>query len=547
MRYRQTVMCWLASIVLVAGMLAGCAQTAHAPDPGNAVLRAGQGLVVVSLTSNSPRLDHVSHLRVQRLSNGKPNGEYWNLPRSSADLSIDTALFIGAVPAGDYELLGYGYPSEFRARDVDFNRREDQPQRASLSFKVEPDGMADLGRLVMTTVPVGGGIMVGRSGVVPSNQNLLRRIGSGYADSLASRSGTSWIGPDAMKEVEKVARSAPTGISMPVKMDNAVIMPARMGSILLRLDDGGWSVLQFDELLTFSSVLPGELPDVALVGVGEFGLFVKLASGQSVLTPVDPGDLPVGKYALIDGNAQDGWRIAVERGQELQFFHSHALEAGQWKQIHSQSLVGGLWGDRIRYWVWRSKDGIGYATSNGTLHLLRSGSVDWETYPGPIPGSFDRLNVNPDGSIGILTRPLGVGDVGGLIAAGYLFDLEGRKWKKINAPSTQKLDAPQKAADGTLFYRAFDVTFSQRLMQLFKSRNGGETWEVVPRDWMPIEDSDGGGYYDKIADETWPQMKLRVLESGALLYVFQGVHGKYAVGHSSDGGTTWKLEYRNMQ
>jgi hypothetical protein len=62
--------------------------------------------------------------------------------------------------------------------------------------------------------------------------------------------------------------------------DGSVAVASRLGTVLMRSQQGRWRALRAPGLESVLCVLPVDLPDAELVAVGEFGTLLRKARGS---------------------------------------------------------------------------------------------------------------------------------------------------------------------------------------------------------------------------------------------------------------------------
>jgi hypothetical protein len=262
-----------------------------------------------------------------------------------------------------------------------------------------------------------------------------------------------------------------------------------------------------------------DLPDANLIAVGEFNTILRKPPGGNALLPVDPGDLPPGNLLFIDGSQKTGWYVAQQSGKEVTVFHSAQLESGHWEALRKESVGVSFWSGANSFWIWRTPSGLGYAVSEGRIHLLDYATNTWKDAHGPGTDRLLGIVHNPGGSYGVLTSP--GGGFGGIFAGDYLSRDNASTWQAIKSDFKVKIAPPSETPDGTLLIQG--GVFSNA--ELHASKDGGATWSSLSN--FPLTGS------------------LSVFPSGGLLAV-QETYGVFSVAYSSDGGKSWKYEYSNF-
>lgn len=164
------------SVAVLLAVLAGCASVSVATDPLTLPAGANQSPVVVSITANTGEVQGFTTMTVHLVPpKGRENDtpQYFVLERRAPEMARDTALFVGALPPGDYEFSAL---SDTRTNKI---LRLNNGSKLLGTFPVEAGKPADLGRLIVT--PVNSRIVFGRSARIASNTLLLERASPQHA------------------------------------------------------------------------------------------------------------------------------------------------------------------------------------------------------------------------------------------------------------------------------------------------------------------------------------------------------------------------------
>ncbi|MES2296462.1 MAG: hypothetical protein V4582_05435 [Pseudomonadota bacterium] len=485
-----------APLLALLALAASCAPGARAAAPQQ------QGWIALSVSANSTFLPPLRRLLLRRLDGkGAPVAA---LERVAPDHGQDTALFAGALPAGEYALVGLQDGAgvlRVALADNALNRLG--------TLRVAPRQPADLGRLVLTAM--NERTVFGRSAHALSNLALLRRLAPAlaprFAPALAPRragdAASGWSAPrPATDNVEDYALVRPVGARCPSMLaDGRLVVASGLGSVLQRSPQGHWRVLHASTIESLNCLLALDWPDTTLVAVGAHGSFQRLPAGAATLLPADPGDLPPGDLLSIGGSAAAGWYLLHRNGARLTIYHSAALFGGHWQALHVDQE-----GAQAQPWTWRSATGMGYARASGAIVQLDFASGVCITRMAP-----ERL-------AGIAARP-----DGGLAALGersgnaYLAGAGAHDWQTLAAPPAALRGPPQASATALL------------------AAAGG----------MLYTSADQGGHWQQLgqfADDS----SLLAVPGGPLLEVHAGRSGLFYLRASGDGGATWRTEYSNF-
>ena len=291
----------------VALLLSIGAPLAHARPLSEGPLEANEGIVLLSVTGNTARVHQFSQVWIRPIKDESTRGRRKNqiLGNFAAGLARDTALFVGAVPAGEYALEQF-YSEQ---GTIFFG---DGAKELLGTVRVEAGTVADLGRLIVT--PLNTSVITGRSAIVTSNLDLVRRFAPENAAHLDLEFVPGWTSPRTEADtVEEYAMDRPVGADAPVELPSGeIVVASRLGTLLVRTTDGAWHPVRTGKLESLLWVMPlagGERGSEApwLVAVGELDTLATI-TGTGTVTPLDTGDLPHGNLLFIDGNETAGLR-----------------------------------------------------------------------------------------------------------------------------------------------------------------------------------------------------------------------------------------------
>lgn len=491
-------------------------------DPLRAPPTAIESAVVLSVSSNTTDVRSIDEITLRRVTAATPKhpmentlGNHFVLNQVARGMARDTTLFIGVLPAGEYEFVRFTDTSTKKYVDL-----HEASQKRLGRFTVTGGRSIDLGRLIIT--PVNTHVIFGRSTKILSNQILIHRFSSEYAALFSFNSVNAWndVSDGA---VERYAMQRPVGAECPTEQsDGTVFAGSRLGTLLTRNKEGFWRTIRGPSIESVLCVYPISLANASLIAVGEFNTLWRLAPGANEMVAIDTGNLPLGNLLNIAGNANVGWYIAHQQGVKINLYHSTRLDAGDWKIIASEDISFSFWNGANTFWMWRTNNGFAYAASSGKIHLFDYSTLQWYERNAPNNSRLISIGVNPNNTIGILTSP--GGGLGGATASVYLSTSEAtNEWKSVNAPFTVKVAPVQQSMNGTLLMVGGGV-FSKAELQVSK---------------------DGGGSWVHQSDHT-PGDKLVPLGSGGLLRINSGRSGIFSIAHSADDGATWSNEYSNF-
>jgi hypothetical protein len=440
------------------------------------------------------------------------------LGQVSQGLARDTALFVGALPEGEYTFE--------RMVDVDTHRAlnmGDGGRRLLGNFRVKAGALVDLGRLVVT--PINTRVLVGRSARIVSNADLVQRFAREQAQFYTREVVPGWLearSPD--DRVEEYALNRPVGADGVVELSTGEIAAAsRLGTVLLRDPQGRWRAARSERLESLLWVKPIETANTTLLAVGEFNTLLRLDRQSGRLVPIDPGNLPAGNLLFIDGNPQAGWFAAQQSGKEITLLRSSSLEHGDWKPLRKEDVSTSFWSGANSFWAWSTATGFAYALSKGAIRFYDFATAQWVERGAPNNQRLVAVAPGPNGAIGILTSP--GGGFAGVFAGMYHLSRDGAaSWEEIKSPFNVKGAPPRLTAQGTLLVSggAFGTP------ELHASRDGGKTWT-------------------KVSETISLSEQIVALPTRGLLAVDAGAQfGLARIRHSADEGATWRVEYSNF-
>ncbi len=511
----QAARSWAGAVLAAAVVaLSGCASVAQ--DPARQAPAANESVVAVTITGNTSQVTAMDALAVLRspLPDGSSGGRFI-LRQMVPGLARDTALFVGVLPAGEYQLerLDNYQTQRYLLISATMNERLGR-------FRVVAGEATDLGRLIIT--PVNTSVIVGRSVRVPDNMALMTRFVPEELHFFQGNVNHGWIAPRGPRDIaEEYALSRPVGADGLLEFpDGRVVAGSRLGSVLMRDRNARWHVIGSDVLQSVLSVVPSDRDDACLFAVGEFDTILRLPRWDGRMQVVDAGNLPPGNLFFIDGNDRDGWYVGLQHANEVQLLHSAALEHGDWKSLATDSVAKDFFNGGNRAWLWRVPGGLGYALSSGRIRHLDYASGRWTETTAANNNRLTQIANNPDGSLGILTSP--GGGFGGVFASLYLSSDHGATWSEVKSDFSVSISPPHRTPDGTLLVPG--GVFGKH--ELHASKDGGKTWQV--RGEYPIS---------------------RVLEptpTQGLVGIEPGTFGLFSIWHSDDEGASWKAEYSNF-
>jgi hypothetical protein len=452
---------WFLKLRLFCGLvlpvlLAGCATTVA--DPLAAPLTAEQSAVVVTVTNNTTIAQRLDELTVRRLD----SGQEFLLKQTGNLSSRDTTLFVGVLPAGEYQLA--------TVRDDVWSRTVKLQEGPGLTgnFRVVGGAPTDLGRLIVT--PINFKAVVGRSSRVISNYPLIRGFAPEYARLFEKEAAGGWVAPIQDEDnIEDYARSRPGDVGCITEADGGIVLAgARLGTLMQRQPNGKWQGLRGNSIAALNCALPVNLPNAELLVAGEFGTLLRRAKGDATLRQVQTGDLPAGNLLRIVGNSQGGWYVANLRGDTVTLYHSPELESGKWTEVRRDKVDRLMGNFHYRYWIWPTANGLAYTTGRGAIQMLDFATKRWDTVALPENESFTELALSPNGMIAMRAKA----------EKHYVSHDAGKHWEVVKASlqgSYVDTGSIQQRADGSM------VIVGQNLAHqsaLFRSWDKGQSWRA---------------------------------------------------------------------
>lgn len=504
------------ALLCIVAAAAGCASMDATPDPTPGKPKAGESAVVISVTLNGDAAASVTEMTVRRAppASGGSGEALHTLRQLDPDLARDTALFVGALPPGEYEIVTLGTAQAGTELRLDDHRRQ-----LIGRFAVAGGRPVDLGRLIMT--PVNQYRVVGRSARVTSNRSLLQHLAGAPGPAFDGEVTPGWLQPRHADDlVEEYALSRPAGADNPIALaDGRVAAGSRMGRVLIGDPEGDWQHARSAGLSSFLAVMQGPDPATDLLAVGEFSALARLPAGSRRLVSLDTGDLPPGNLLFIDGNDRTGWYLAHQAGRTLTVFRSAQLAQGRWQPVRTETLATSAWTALREGGFWRHPGGFSYAMADGAIHTLAHDSGRWSTSRLPHDHRVTAVAAGITGSVGILasTRD-GAAD---LPAPLYLSADDGRSWQGVLTPWPRHVAPPWRLASGT--WLVAGGTAGQPALQA--STDEGRTWQR--------------------RSSFAPGRRLLPLASGAVLAFELAPSGLFSVSRSADEGASWQREFAN--
>ena len=498
--------------------LVGCATVTTAPDPLQSAPQADQSVVVLSLTGNTSQVGAASSISVRRFDPARPDAREIHILRQVAPgMARDTALYIGTLPVGEYEVASFDYAATQQYLTLS------EPMRKRLGrFAAAGGKPVDLGRLVATSM--NAGVLVGRSARQADNLQLVRRFAQPY-QKFFDRADVAlgWTsGRTETDRVEEYALLVPVGADNPAELpDGRVVMGARLGTAWVRQPDGQWEPVRGEGLEALLCVRAGDADERDLVAVGEFGTLVRAAKGSRRFERVDPGNLPPGNLLFVAGNGTHGWFVVHQVAGQLKILRSPRFEAGDWTVVRELTLGSSIWSGGEQFWVWTTPEGFAYATGDGGLHRYDLAKASW-TAAAPTPKQHRIIGIAEDGAghVGLLTSP--GGGFGGAFAGQFFSTDAGRSWRELNTEFKIKVTPPRRAGSGELV--TMGGVFSSP--EMHASGDGGTTW--AKRSEFSLDQN------------------LHIMPSGLMLAASRGSFGIFVVRVSKDHGKTWRAEFSNF-
>ncbi|MCM2564324.1 hypothetical protein [Janthinobacterium kumbetense] len=506
----------VAACGLSALLLSGCAVNTSVVDPLKMHAQSGETPVAVSITSNTKDIYGFNMIKLRRVVSGEQRSDFKlvseNLVMKKVESAMagDTSLFIGALPPGEYEFV--------ELIDTRANKLLHVYSTIVGSFKIEAGKSTDLGRLIVTRGNFG--VQYGRSAQVTSNAELIQRFAPDYNAMFGAAAAPGWSTPrHAQDDVEQFARAHPAGAECTTEMpDGRVAAASRMGAVLMRSTQGLWNILNAPSVESLSCVFPVDLPNAELIAVGESGSLLRKARDSEQLSPVDTGNLPPGNLLRIGGNPTVGWYVMHRKGDELNIFHAHQLDAGDWRSVYHATLPGSWLHGPGLLWTWQDAGRIGYALESGLI-----GELDYSTGKlterfSPHKKNLTQFTHQPNGTESVLVAA----GLAGRFPDAYISRDRGQNWKTIVSPFKVLMSPVAPLNDGRLLMEAGMYNEGALLV----SSDDGQTW---------------GPY----APYTLRQTPM-IFPSGLALNIQEDFKGRVSIYSSMDNAKTWKLEHSNQ-
>ncbi|MFT3856461.1 MAG: hypothetical protein QM742_02740 [Aquabacterium sp.] len=508
---------WLGAVALLVGaaLLPGCAVQHTAKVPGRENVGVDQGVVLLSVTSNSPRSGQFDSVTLERETPSGRMAERYRLDQVSKGLARDTALFVGAVPPGRYKVV------RFAVGELYIALGEASIARIG-TFDVKAGATQDLGRLIVTNL--NAGVLVGRSELVKSNVDLVRRFVPEAAKHVARIDGAGWASArDARDKTEEFALGTPAGAASLTELpDGEVVAASRLGSILLRDSEGRWRRIGIGGLESLLWLKRVDQPDARLVAVGEFNTIVQLGRDWHV-TRLKPGNLPPGNLIFVDGSEREGWFLAQQAGPSVTIYRSQTLDGGDWKPIRVVHVGDSFWFGTSQFWIWPTSGGFAYAVSKGEIHWFNMQSGAWVQTQAPDGRRIAGVQHNPGDALGLVSKPA-MGLDGPLFARVHVSTDKGAVWQSIDSPFRVNVHSPVRLPSGALLLHGGQPASNE----LYRSDGVGAPWKRVDQDIAFTE-------------------QLVALPTKGVFSIDEGnsLSGYASIRHSADEGRTWQLEYSN--
>jgi len=511
----------LVGAVLLCVALSGCVTVARAPMPTTQAPTANEGIVVVSVTTNSGQVSQFDSIHLARVSDASKSDSGTTskhiLEQVSKGLARDTAVFVGVLPVGEYAF------DRFSDDDTrQFLQLKEKSRETLGTIKVRAGTLSDLGRVIVTQVNFN--VLVGRSAAVRSNKELVTRVVPAMAKYYEGPTDAGWVRALGNNDLaEKYASDHPVGAQSLAELRNGEVAAAsRMGTILLRNEKGRWQRISSGNPESILWIAPYESDGSRLLAVGEFNTLLRLDQAGK-LHPVDVGDLPFGNLLFFDGSRSSGWFAAVQRGADVSLFHSPTFPPTTWKPLRSEKVGQDFWSGPLQFWAWRTSKGFAYAVSEGRIEMYDYATGTWSQAKVPKEHRLIRVEPSADDTIGILTSP--GGGFGGVFASTFFSRDFGKTWVETQSPFKVKASAPKRTPQGVLLETG--GVFSD--VELMGSKDDGKTWESIAK-----------GKRELLGSQFW------IMPSGKMFLVHAAL-GLERIEYSGDGGANWKLEFSTFE
>lgn len=502
----------MATAALVA-LVSGCVSPAAVP----AAMVPGplDGTVLLSVTTNTPRLGQLQNVTLRPEQDKGRTGIFRELRNVGPGLSRDTAVFAGVVPAGEYTL------NALRVANTAVLFRDGARELLG-TFRVKAGEVCDLGRVIVT--PINDRVLVGRSRSPVSNSDLIRVFSPENASALRGAVASGWSTPqDPDDRIESYALDRPMGAMLPSELASGeVVAASRLGTLLVRDRGGQWRAARtgsLDALMATAAVPEGRVDGLAAqaVAVGEFSGIYRY-DGTPALQPLSPGNLPPGHLIGVIRLAEEGWVVVHRDRTRITLLRSQRLDRGNWQPLRTYQLEHSVWSGPDYFWFWPAAGGLAIAMADGRVERFDARSGSWSPSTSPGQARLTGLRANGRGAVGVLTSP--GGGFGGVFAGSYLSVDDGRTWQDLPQPFQIKVVPPFLLFDESVVVTGGILSTPE----LQVTRNRGKTWERRSTDVGVIE-------------------PLFQFPNAGLFAVDETAYGLTRIRHSSDMGATWRVEY----
>jgi hypothetical protein len=319
------------------------------------------GVVSLSVATNGILPYAYDEVGIVQVVGGKA-GRSCTLKSVSADVSVLTTYFATRLPAGDYRFYRFGDYSISPSRIA--NAAEVSGSSYLGTFRVVAGQRSDLGRVIVNVPQYEIGLNpgsisfgLGRSARFPRNTN---RQPFGADAHLLDFPDIAQPWANARNDqdtVEQTAMANPVGFGRPASMGNGVIaVPAGIGGLWLK-NSAEWKHVPVDDGRAIVDVMPAGDAGASAVAVGELGLLA-LVDSSGKISPIDSGDLPLGRNVFLDGDAKAGWYLVQSVGFDISIYHSNKLMAGHWVKVGAEYGHWKAMNDAQSFWLWRGPSGF---------------------------------------------------------------------------------------------------------------------------------------------------------------------------------------------
>jgi len=465
LKYRHFILMIFAVI-----SLPGCINTVVVDNPKGKMLAPGEGVVVVSITTNTGEVKQFSEIHVTPVVREGVDPpaiptEYrlWGV---APEMARDTSLFAGTLPVGEYYISELSYTNLGLRKFIKLKQDGEIPG----TFTVRAGSVNDLGRLVAT--PIGIKMLVGRSSIAQKNADLIRKYSPDNALYFESEVRSAWSAPQGQSDVvEAYAVAHPVGSSPMVEAaDGSVITGSRLGVVLQRGKDGHWRGFHTGGIQTIFCIAPDDSPDHLFVAGGEFDSLIEFNQDGKAF-PVDTSDLPLGNVVFVTGHEKTGWFVGIQQKAQISIYGTPRLDHPAWREIRIEKNEFSLWYGAPQYWIWPTPTGFAYAFADGQINIFDAQLNAWTQNHLPNNDRIGTLSIGAHGEIGVHTPS-------GLLGVAYLTNDNGSTWREIPSATGAGAAAPLAASDGTLLVNGglgknLDISI-----------DGGQTWTPVSRNFV---------------------------------------------------------------